>query len=206
MSTEVLKFIEMCQWDPARFLIVSDNVFGHLVYYSHLLPLILSLFLVGFIFLKNKKNIVARWLILTVALLSIWLFSDLILWATENPTFTMFFWSIINMIEPMIYVGMLFFTYTLIGRKDISLKGKIIIFILLLPTVILTPTSLNLTHYDLSNCDREAIEGPLAFYGYTIEIIFSLWILGFGLKRFIEAKIIEEKKKIALSIFGIVFL
>ena len=205
MSNEVLKFIEMCQWDSARFLIISDNVFGALIYYSHLLPLIVSLFFASFIFIKNRKVLATRWLFVTTIFLAIWLFSDLILWATEKPSFTMFFWSIINIVEPIIYIGMLFFAYAIIDGKEISFKKKLIIFFLLLPTIILMPTKLGLIHYDLSNCNREAIEGPLSFYGYIIEVIFSLWILGFGIKRFFQRKLREEKKNVALTIFGIVF-
>src|SRR3989344_6013748 len=174
MQTSITDFINMCEWDPARFFIISENVFGQLVYCSHLLPLVVSILLAMFVFLKNTKLLAARWLLVTTLLLSFWLFFDLILWATEKPPFTMFFWSIINLIEPLIYVGMLFFAYALIDKKDISFKGKLVIFILLLPIVVLTPTHFALTEYDLSNCNREAIEGPLAFYGYAIEIIMSL--------------------------------
>ncbi len=201
----VLKFIEACNWDSAKFLILSDNVFGPLIYYSHLLPLVSSLILTGFIFFRNKQNIAVRWLLFTVLLLDIWLFSDLVLWATEKPPFTMFFWSLLVLIEPMIYAGMIFFAYATIDGKDLSFRKKIIIFALLLPTIVLMSTRFGLTYYDLSNCDREAIEGPLAFYGYITEILFSLWILGLGFNRFIKTKIIEERKKIALVVFGISF-
>ncbi len=205
IPAEVVKFIEVCQWDSARFLIVSGNVFGPLIYYSHLLPLASSLLLTLFIFIKNRKNISARWLMATVTLLSVWLFSDLILWATEKPSFTMFFWSIINLVEPMIYAGMIFFAYAIIGGKELSFNKKLVILLLLLPTIILTSTRFGLLHYDLSNCDREAIEGPVAYINYAIELFFSLWILAFGVKRFFSASSADEKNKIALVTFGIVF-
>ena len=44
MKTSVQTFIQMCQWDSAKFLIISDNVFDSLVYYSHILPLVAALF------------------------------------------------------------------------------------------------------------------------------------------------------------------
>ena len=205
MQTSITDFINICEWDPARFFIISENVFGQLIYYSHLLPLVVSILLAMFVFLKNTKLLASRWLLVTTLLLSFWLFFDLILWATEKPSFTMFFWSIINLIEPLIYVGMLFFAYALIDKKDIPFKSKIVIFILLLPIIVLASTHFALTEYDLSNCDREAIEGPLAFYGYTVEVILSLWILIFGFNRFFAQKIVAEKKKIAIAIAGIVF-
>ncbi len=105
----------------------------------------------------------------------------------------------------MIYVGMLFFAYAVIDGKDISFKKKLLIAGLLLPTVLLLSTRFALIQYDLSNCNREAIEGPIAFYGYAVEVLFSLWILGFGVKRFFERKKGQERRKVVLAIFGIVF-
>jgi len=43
----------------------------------------------------------------------------------------------------------------------------------------LASTKLAILGYDISNCDRDAVEGPLALYGYFIECIFILWILFF---------------------------
>ncbi|MEK7140372.1 MAG: ATP-binding protein [Patescibacteria group bacterium] len=204
MNQSIAEYINICQWDPAGFFIFSDNVFGTLVYYSHLLPLFISLIFATFVFFKNPKSLSARWLFVTTALLAVWLFSDLVLWATEKPSFTMFFWSMLVLIEPLIYAGMLFFMYALIDGRDIPFKHKLIIFLLLVPTVLLTPTSFALVEYDLSNCWREAIEGPLAFYGYAIEVFFSLWILVFGIRKFIQKKDPHEKRKVILAILATV--
>ena len=205
MNLSVDNFIEICEWDSTRFFIFSDNVFGSLIYYSHLLPLVVSILLSVFIFLKSPRLLAARWLLITTVLLGLWLFFDLILWATEKPEFTMFFWSLVNMIEPMIYAGVLFFMYAFIDGKDTSFRTKLVIFALLLPTVILTPTNLALTEYDLTNCYREAIEGPLAYYGYLIEVIFALWILILGFERFYRFKSLADKTKVALITIGAVF-
>ena len=205
MERVISDYIGMCQWDTASFLIFSNNVFGTLIYYSHLLPLVASLLIALFIFFKNPKLLAARWFFVTVALLSVWLFFDLILWANEKPPLIMFFWSLLVLIEPIIYAGVLLFVYAIVDGKGTSFRKKLIIFALLLPTVILASTDLALTTYDLTNCEREAIEGPLAFYGYVVEMIFALWILGFGLRRFFQYKNTSEKKKVALITAGAVF-
>ena len=205
MERTVAEYIQICEWDPAKFLIFSDNVFDSLVYYSHLLPLLVSLLLAFFIFFKNKNSLATRWLLITTIFLSIWLFSDLVLWASEKPSYIMFFWSLLVLIEPVIYAGMVFFLYAFIDDKEPPFKVVLLIFALLLPTILLTPTSLALTNFDLTNCEREAIEGSLAFYGYAIEIIFSLSILIFGMNRFIQRKNVAERSKIILVIIGAVF-
>ena len=198
MQRTIEEYIQLCEWDPARFLILSENVFDPLIYYSHLVPLIVSLAIGLLVFLKSPKLLAARWLFISTFFISLWLFFDLILWATEKPTYTMFFWSVVNLIEPMIYAGMLFFVYAFIDGKSISFKHKLVVFGLLLPTAVLASTNLNLSYYDLTNCWREAVEGPLVYYNYIIEAVLALWIVVFGIHRFKEKPNAYERTKILL--------
>ena len=195
----------MCQWDSASFFIISNNVFDHLIYYSHLLPIVVSIPLALIIFYKNPKLQASRWFLLTTLLLSLWLTFDLILWASEKPSFIMFFWSMVNMIEPMIFACSLFFISSFIGGVNKSHNEKLTVGLLLLPTILFASTSLNVSYFDLTNCEREVGEGLLPFYSYFIEIIFSLWILIIGLRKFLDLKDSSEKKKVALVTVGMVF-
>src|SRR3990167_9777141 len=88
METSIQTFIEMCEWDPARFLVFSDNVFGTLIYYSHFLPLVLSLVVGFFVLIQNRKVLTNQLLFLITFLFSVWAFFDLILWATEKNEYT----------------------------------------------------------------------------------------------------------------------
>src|SRR3989344_204222 len=103
MNSSIQTFIEMCQWDPARFLIFSDNVFGPLIYYSHFFALILSIiigiFLLSFMF-------------------SLWVIFDLILWATDKPQYSMFFWSTMILVESLVYALCVYFVDIFINKKD----------------------------------------------------------------------------------------
>ena len=198
MGTSIQTFIDMCQWDTTSFLIFSNNVFDPLIYYSHLVPLILSLILAIFIFKGSYKLLVSKVLFGTILLLSFWIFADSILWATNNPKITMFLWSLVNMVEPIIYAGILYFLYLFIDQKDISFYKKLVIVILLLPTILLTSTNFALVGFDLTNCNRDAIEGPLVYYGYFVEILFIIWILFFTTKRFIFTKYRDQQEAICL--------
>ncbi|MDQ5929327.1 MAG: HisKA protein, partial [Bacteroidota bacterium] len=72
-----------CEWDTAQFLIFSDNVFGPLVYYSHFFAIILSLGIGFLVFLKDKKSLTGKILFFITIIFSLWVFSDLVLWASE---------------------------------------------------------------------------------------------------------------------------
>lgn len=193
-----------CGWDTAKYLIFSDNVFGSLVYYSHFFSLIPSLIIGLLIFLKNPKGLMNRILFAITFLFSVWVFSDVVLWANEKIDFQMFFWSLQVIIEPIIYALCLYFVYVFINKNDISLNKKFWISILLFPTLIFASTKFALIGFDLSNCDREVTEGPMTLFGYLIEIIYVFWILIFAIKSYIKANI-EMKKQIKDVTIGIIF-
>ncbi len=204
METPIQNFIDLCQWDSARFLILSDNVFGTLVYYSHLLPLMLSLIIGFFILFKDKKSLINRLLFLITIFFSLWVLFDLILWSTEKLYFTMFFWSIMVLIEPLIYAFCLYFIDVFISGKDISFKKKLGVFIPLLPIILLLPTNFVLNGFDLTNCYREASEGMIStYYVYSLEIIYSIWII-FSVIRKYKKSLDENKKQIILITLGII--
>ena len=158
MEISVQTFIEMCQWDAAKFFIISDNVFAPLIYYSHLFALIPSLLIGLIIFLRDRKALVNQILFFITTTFSLWAFADLVLWANEKPDFQMFFWSLLVIIEPIIYAACVYFIYVFITKEDISLKKKFGIAVFLMPTLLFASTKFALVEFDLSNCYREVIE------------------------------------------------
>lgn len=116
----------------------------------------------------------------------------------------MFFWSLILLVEPLIYALSVYLIDVFLEKKDSSLKKKIGIFSLLLPVIFLLPTKLTLTGFDLTNCYREATEGFIAtYYIYFIEIVYVIWILYFALKKYRKA-LKEAKREIIFFTLGIV--
>lgn len=198
---DVNTIINSCEWDSTFLLFISKNVFDPFIYYSHLLPLILSLSAGLFVLIKGWRELAARVLAFITLAFSLWTFFDLIVWATDKPWLTMFFWSTTNMLEVIIYAATVYFTQIFIGKSDTGLKSKLIMFALILPVILFTPTAYSLIGYDLTNCNRDAIEGPLAHYGYIIEIVFILWIVLLGMEKSRGAQH-EERKRIALTIIG----
>ncbi|MFA6076939.1 MAG: HAMP domain-containing sensor histidine kinase [Candidatus Paceibacterota bacterium] len=204
METSIQTFIDMCQWDTSRFLIFSNNVFGTLIYYSHFLALILALVVGLFVLLKGKNQLVNRLLSLIMFLFSLWVFFDLILWANEKDYFIMFFWSAMLIIEPLIYALCVYFIDVFIEKKDISFKKKIGVFSLLLPIIVLLPTQFSLVDFNLTNCFREPTEGLIAtYYVYFVEIIYTVWILIFAIKKY-RKSVPSVRRQIILITLGII--
>ena len=66
----------------------------------------------------------------------------------SNPTLIVFFWSVINLIELLIFSGILYFSYSFLEKKDAPLKYKMIVLLLILPMVIFLPAQANIIHFD----------------------------------------------------------
>ncbi|MEK7228391.1 MAG: ATP-binding protein [Patescibacteria group bacterium] len=192
----------ICQWDTPTLLIFSDNVFGNLVYYSHLTSLILAFFVGLVIYINNRKSLLNKLLFAITLVFSLWSFCDLILWATDKPQFTMFFWSLVILFEHVIYIASVYFLYVFINKKDVSTKLKYFLFTIILPAVLLLPTSFALNAFNFTNCDREAVEGILVYYGYALEIVCALWVFIYGVTAFHKNKDQNERKQILLVTIG----
>lgn len=193
-----------CNWDSAPFLIVSNNVFSPLIYYSHLVPAIAGLFL-AFIVWRQKERFLTNYLFIYLALaFSLWCILDLMLWAHPDPSVIMFVWSSLIYIEPTIYFGAAYLLYVFTVERDITFRTKLLFSLTLLPTILLGPTHYNLTAFDYTNCDREAIEGPLWHYLYILEVCITLWMVAFGLHNALnKALTVSKRVQVGLLTIGL---
>ncbi len=198
----------ICSWDTSPlFLIFSDNVFGDFVYYSHLLPVVCVLTFLFVLIKQSFSNPLVR--ILTVMGLSFtaWSYSDLVLWADANPDHIMFFWSILAPFELLVYLSSLYFIIFYINRQFPSWKVDLVLLIASLPILLFTHTALNLTAFDYTNCFREAIEGPLPYYLYALEILIVLGATAYTLRALIRPQNRARRVEISLVSLGtILFL
>lgn len=186
-------------WDPKYFLFTSQA--PHLLYYSHFTAIITSLLFGFFVFLKNRSLLSARILFFVSILFSLWAIADIVTWVNGDSRIIMFFWALMNLIEPVIFVCLLYFSYVFVNKKDVQIVWKIVVSLLLLPVIVLISSKINLTGFDLVNC--EAVQGNMIKYIYFLDILFSFWIATFLIKSFIGANR-EFRKQIYLLAIGII--
>ncbi len=197
----------LCEWDTARFLIFSDNSIP-LIYYSHITSIIifLCLFALTFIQLKNWPKTAFRIMALSY---SVWLFCDLVLWANEKIPHVMFFWTLINLAEPLIFVGAATFFFLFAEKKTIGALTsghKWLIFGLLLPTLIMAPIGLSTVGFDMTTCDRNVYEGIAAYYNYFIEALCILFIIIKTCIILFSKKYLGDRLKLSLIALGLFLL
>ncbi len=205
MAPHVEQLIAACGWFSSQYLIVSDNIYTPLLYYTYLGCALPALFIALFVFLHQRNSLISRLLLAMNGSLTLWVLGSLVLWASEYPGRVMFAWTIVNMIEPFVYFFAFYFAYVFIFKQDLSTEEKLLYTAPLLPTLILAPTPLMLIGFDLTNCDRNAIEGILSIYGYAVELLYVLLIIGFSVVA-LRAKIITdavERRSVILFTIGI---
>src|SRR3989344_2159626 len=110
--------LALCDFEAPKWLLFGPNV-APLVYYSHLPIFAVSLLLAFFILFRDKTALVNRVLFVTILSFAFWVFLDSIFWAANRSDIIMLVWSLILLIEPVIYVGSFYFLYLLLEKKDL---------------------------------------------------------------------------------------
>lgn len=193
----------ICSWSTAEYLIFSANTAGTFLYYSHLFPSISGLIIASFVLKSNPKNKAAQALFFTTVMFAIWCYLALITWASEKPDVIMFVWSSMIYCELLMYVGAFYFIYAFFKERFPSFKFEIGIFTIFLPLIFLGHTPLNLVGFDFTNCERNAIEGPLwQYYVYGFEFIF-IALIAYIVVQEIKRRT-ENRREAVLVALGII--
>jgi signal transduction histidine kinase len=174
-----------CLWEAPHFLFFSNEV-EPLVVYSHLFPGIVAFIFSLVLLFKQKKDLELYLLTALSFLFSLFAIIDLRLWALLDPNQIMFLWSLLNYVEPLIYLVTSYLVLHYAFKKTVPSWVGYIFGLSYIPILIFGPTNLNLVAYDYSNCDRLAIEGPLLNYIYSLEIfliIFTIFSTLFALRK-----------------------
>ncbi|MBI2048453.1 MAG: HAMP domain-containing histidine kinase [Parcubacteria group bacterium] len=194
----------LCDFGPGYYLMFGPNV-GPLQYYSHLPIIALSLLLAAYVFFQNRNSLPNQILFFTIVPFAAWVFFDSVIWATNRSDVIMFMWSLQVMIEPLVYIGCLYLLYVLTTKRDAPLNAKLLVAALYVPLILSTPTALNLSGFDLTQCLAE--EGPVArYYTYALEIFFLIWILALSAQRIWQTRDRSERKEIAVLLGGVLLL
>ncbi len=165
-----------CGWETPRFLFFSSEA-TPLVQYSHLLPVFATVVFLIFLIAKRGKKIDEYLLIVLSSLFAIFTLFDLRLWVSTNPSEIMFLWSLLNYIEPLLYLITSYVVLRYVYKGVVPNIIKYIFGLSYIPIILFGPTPLNLAGYDYTNCDRLAVEGLLVSYIYALEIFVILFML-----------------------------
>ena len=195
----------MCNLFPEPvYFIFSSDVPG-LLYYSHIPTAVIVLLIGLFVFLNGRKFLLNRLLLAISVCLSLWIFSNLILWTNIHSDFLLFIWTLYVVLFSFISIFCLYFIYVFLEKKDVSFSLKSFFLILLAPVLIFAPTYLNLSGFNITNCDAFEFEGLLyKIYYISLGVLAMIWILILLIRKYRTAAA-DFRKQIVLMGVGIEF-
>lgn len=172
----------------------------NLLYYSHI-PLAFASLLLGIFVLVKRKTLAGKALFFITLCFSLWSAIDLVLWVSVDSRVIGFFWSIVDLLDILLFISSLYFVMVFIDNKDVSFSKKVVFFAFLLPIIVLMPTKYYIGNFDGTTCN--AVEyRPFLNYIFFVEIFFSGWILAFAVNRWRKSGKIM-RKQISLLTSGI---
>lgn len=190
-----------CEWGTSVFLIFSTNV-GPFIYYTHIFPLVISMFLGIQILLSNPKKTSNRVLFAMTAFFSLWVYFDLILWASPSPESVIFFWNTLVIAEMMMYLSAIYLIYLFThNQQEPSFITKISYALMLLPILLFAHTSMSVVGLS-PDCDEGVYEGIIIQYMYLMEIIIIVIGSFYVIKNFRNLR----KHQLYISLSSILFL
>ncbi|MFA6273773.1 MAG: ATP-binding protein [Candidatus Paceibacterota bacterium] len=175
-----------------------------IAYFSHVIPVILSVFLAVLVLAKAKFNLFSKVFSLFIATFSLWLIGDLITWTSNDYHLIYAVWSFLLYIEIIFFTLGLYFVLIFVRKKDISNFYKIILFLCTLAPFIGTVMQQSVIGFSQSWC--EALNNNfLDIYKLIYEAIILLVILFCAFIPFFK-KEIWKIKKTSLIMLGAMFL
>jgi hypothetical protein len=176
-----------------------------ILYYSHIPKTIIALLVGTLVYLSGRNNILNKLFFLLCISFSVWTISSLFAWTNLYADFLAFIWPLFAISASLLSILSVYFVYVFLEKRDVHLRTKLIFLLLLLPILLLAHTDVNISGFNLTNCDAFDYEGVWFKKYYTaLGAISMIWISGLLYKKYRQADI-QVKKQIIYTGIGIEF-
>ncbi len=193
----------ICYLFPEPTYFFFSSTVPELLYYAHIPAVVISLLVGFYVFWNGRKSLLNQLLFLIAIFFSIWIIINLITWTNIHSDIILFGWSFFGLLFGLISIFCVYFIYVFLDKKDVSTKIKIIFLTLLSPILFLAPTSLNLSGFNITNCDAFEFEYIYFQLYYTLlGVLAMVWIFVLLIKRH-KIATLDFKKQIILMGTGI---
>ncbi len=184
-------------------LALGDNWQGiiNIAYYSHIIPVILALFLGIYVVLKTKFSKLSTIFLGFSVCFSLWLIGDLIAWVSPNYFLVYFTWSWLDYVNIAFFVFGTYF-FGVLARGRISVLEKVILIGVSIPAFVLAFTGNSVVEFYQPVCEA-VVNNSITFYKLFAESVFVLLII-FSLVSVWRKS--DRAKKIQLSVVAIATL
>lgn len=161
--------------------LATTSSYHAIAYYSHLIPVFITLILTSFILLKSRFSLIAKIFSFFTTAFCLWLIGDVIIWTGTDYNLINFLWAPLDYINIIFYLLGAYFFYSLVKGRDMPTTGKAAMLILTLPAWLLTFKNQSITSFNQPFC--EAFNNPLLTdYKLIIEIFSLIFIIAVAIR------------------------
>lgn len=169
-----------------------------IAYYSHLIPLIITLVVSSFVYIKSKRSLLSGLFALFTVVFCLWLLGDVIVWTSNNYDLVTFFWAPLDYINICFYLLGAYFFSVLVRGKDLPFWQKAVLVLLALPAWLITISFQTIPAFYQPQC--EALNSDfLTEYKLVLEIFVVLFILVYSAFVLLKGDKAKRKKIIIVS-------
>ena len=193
----------ICPDAVSNFLFLFDTTHAPTLFFYSYIPIIfISIFFGIFVLVKDGTSLQSKLFLILALLFSFHLLNEAVQWTGVPAGLVHFGWQMSAFFQTSIFAVSSYFVYVFLNKKDLPLKHKIFLFVVMLPVMFLLPSGYNMESFDLVNC--EASNGFLWNYIYVLEVNLLFFALYLCFKKyFVVGQLIDFKKQIVLLGSGI---
>lgn len=193
------EYIDRCPdyADPTLFFFSSDV--PSFLYYSHI-PTILLALIFAFFIAKAGSKTPGRWFLVgAMGAFALWVVSILVTWTHNDPSIITFAWGIYGALFGLTAYCLYIFYHTFSFGLYPSFKAHFFAAALLLPILVLTPSKLHITGFDIYGCGVDQFES-LWYVGYYFAYgaVVVLMMIASGVAAYRHTEDPSKRKQIAL--------
>lgn len=183
-----------CEGELAVLSAFDFSYLPQLLLYSFIPSTILALLFSVFIFIKDSYSIRSLSLLLASLCFSLWSLNDTLQWITVPANLNLYFWQITALFELSVALFLYLFVRLYLSKTNSLNKiEKILIPLAILPVLVLLPTKINISGFDLVVC--EGVVGPLIDYVHYLSIFIAAILLFFAYKIVYDHKKIPKEER-----------
>lgn len=196
--------LTLCPDGSPGFLNFFDlSIAPPLLFYAYIPILLIALFFGSYVWSKSKQDPSAKYLAFITLAFGGWIFLILFQWVAAYLEVVHLAWQLLVISEILIYIFAVCFCYTYLYKKEINYPIRYGFSLVYVVAVTLIPTSLNITSFDLINC--EGVIGVLWYAIYIFELICFVLIFVIAFENYSRASNSDDKKRATLLPLGLIF-
>lgn len=196
--------LHLCPDAAPNFLHLFDLAIAPvLLYYSYIPLFILCVFFGVFILLNSKYSVTSKYFFVLNITFASYILLSVIQWVAAHIEVVHLAWQLYLFSEVGVFVFSVIFSYVFLFKKDIPLLAKWSTLIIIILLAGIAPSSLNVSAFDLQNC--ESVPGMIWPLVYAFEIICLALISLITVFRLRTSESRREKIESLFFCVGLVF-